>query len=137
MRMRIGLASVVAAALLVVALGGARAKGEARPPVAMIRLEGAIDVPSAEYLERGVRVAQEQGAQCLLILLNTPGGLGQPMKEMTETLLSSPVPTIVYVYPAGGFAISAGTFVTLSAHIAAMHPATTIGAAHPVVFNRE
>ena len=132
MRMRIGLASVVAAALVVVALGGARAKGEARPPVAMIRLEGAIDVPTAEYLERAVRVAEERGAQCLLILLNTPGGLGQPMKEMTETLLSSPVPTIVYVYPAGGFAISAGTFVTLSAHIAAMHPATTIGAAHPV-----
>ena len=132
MRMRIGLVIVVASALAVVALGGARAKGEARPPVAMIRLEGAIDVPTAEYLERAVRVAEERGAQCLLILLNTPGGLGQPMKEMTETLLNSPIPTIVYVYPAGGFAISAGTFVTLSAHIAAMHPATTIGAAHPV-----
>lgn len=133
MRMRIGLAMVLAAALGGgAATGAARWEGEARPPVAMIRLEGAIDVPTAEYLERAVRVAEERGAQCLLILLNTPGGLGQPMKEMTETLLSSPVPTIVYVYPAGGFAISAGTFVTLSAHIAAMHPATTIGAAHPV-----
>ena len=131
MHMRISLAIVLATVLGVV-LGGTRSEGAARPPVAMIRLEGAIDVPTAEYLERAVRVAEERGAQCLLILLNTPGGLGQPMKEMTETLLSSPVPTIVYVYPAGGFAISAGTFVTLSAHIAAMHPATTIGAAHPV-----
>ena len=86
MGMRIGLAIVLAAALGV-ALVGAGAAGEERPPVAMIRLEGAIDVPTAEYLERGVRVAQERGAQCLLILLNTPGGLGQPMKEMTETLL--------------------------------------------------
>ena len=101
-------------------------------PVAIIRLQGAIDVPSSEYLQRALRVAQEQDAQCLLIVLNTPGGLGQPMKEMTEALLNAPLPTIVYVYPAGAYAISAGTFVTLSAHIAAMHPTTTIGAAHPV-----
>jgi len=101
-------------------------------PVAMIRLQGPIDVPSSEYLQRALRLAQGQNAQCLLILLNTPGGLGQPMKEMTEALLNAPLPTIVYVYPAGAFAISAGTFVALSAHIAAMHPATTIGAAHPV-----
>jgi len=98
----------------------------------MIRLQGAIDVPSAEYLQRALRVAQEEDAQCLLILLNTPGGLGQPMKDMTEALLNAPLPTIVYVYPAGAYAISAGTFVALSAHITAMHPATTIGAAHPV-----
>jgi membrane-bound serine protease (ClpP class) len=106
---------------------------EVRRPVAVIRLEGAIDVPSAEYLDRALRVAQARNAQCLLILLNTPGGLGEPMKQMYEALLNAPLPTIVYVYPAGAYAISAGTFVTLSAHIAAMHPAaTTIGAAHPV-----
>ncbi len=128
----IGLAIAVAVVGLGLAAEEAQTGGEARPAVAMIRLEGAIDVPSAEYLERALRVAREQGAQCLLILLNTPGGLGQPMKDMTEALLNSPVPTIVYVYPAGAFAISAGTFVTLSANIAAMHPATTIGAAHPV-----
>jgi membrane-bound serine protease (ClpP class) len=98
----------------------------------MIQLEGAIDVPSSEYLRRALRLAEEEKAQCLVILLNTPGGLGQPMKDMTEALLNARVPTIVYVYPAGAYAISAGTFVTLSASIAAMHPATTIGAAHPV-----
>ena len=126
--------AVALIASLVACLGLAhpQAGEEARPPVAMIRLEGAIDVPSAEYLERALGVAQERDAQCLLILLNTPGGLGQPMKDMTEALLNAPIPTIVYVYPAGAYAISAGTFVTLSAHVAAMHPATTIGAAHPV-----
>ncbi len=104
----------------------------APPPVAMIRLDGAIDVPSAEYLERALSEARRQHAQALLILLNTPGGLGESMMDMTKSLLNSPLPTIVYVYPAGASAFSAGTFVTLAANIAAMHPATTIGAAHPV-----
>lgn len=101
-------------------------------PIAMIQLQGAIDVPSAEYLQRALKVAQSRDAQCLLVLLNTPGGLSQPMKDMTEDLLNASVPTIVYVYPAGAYAMSAGTFVTLAANIAAMHPATSIGAAHPV-----
>ncbi len=125
------LLALVALVLLGILCLGASA-GQERGPVMMIRIRGAIDVPSAEYLQRALRVAQEEDAQCLLILLNTPGGLGQPMKDMTEALLNAPLPTIVYVYPAGAYAISAGTFVALSAHIAAMHPATTIGAAHPV-----
>lgn len=125
------LLTLVALVLLGLLCLGASA-GQESGPVMMIRIRGAIDVPSAEYLQRALRVAQEEDAQCLLVLLNTPGGLGQPMKDMTETLLNAPLPTIVYVYPAGAYAISAGTFVTLSAHIAAMHPATTIGAAHPV-----
>jgi len=119
--------------LVAVQISGFAGEPESRPAqVAMMRLEGAIDVPSAEYLTRALGVAEETDAQCLLILLNTPGGLAQPMKDMTEALLNSPLPTIVYVSPAGGYAISAGTFITLSANIAAMHPATTIGAAHPV-----
>ena len=122
----------MASAVLMSASNVVLAAGGERAPVATIRLQGAIDVPSAEYLHRALRVSEEQGAQCLLILLNTPGGLSQPMKDMTEALLNASIPTIVYVYPAGAYAISAGTFVTLSAHIAAMHPATTIGAAHPV-----
>lgn len=127
------LAMTIMMMLLGIARGGiALAAEQGRAPVAMIQIEGTIDVPSAGYLERALREAQEQKAQCLLIELNTPGGLGQPMKNMTEALLNSTIPTIVYVYPAGAFAISAGTFITLSADIAAMHPATTIGAAHPV-----
>jgi membrane-bound serine protease (ClpP class) len=125
--------SLLIALILFAGLCLAARAGAAEPaPVAMIRLQGAIDVPSAEYLQRALRAAQEEGAQCLLILLDTPGGLGQPMDDMTKTLLNSPLPTVVYVYPAGAFAMSAGTFVTLSAHIAAMHPVSTIGAAHPV-----
>ncbi len=132
-RVRVSLTAVLTAlSAACLGLAHAQAGEEARPAVAMIRLEGAIDVPSAEYLERALSVAQGRDAQCLLILLNTPGGLGEPMKDMYEALLNASLPTIVYVYPAGAYAISAGTFVTLSAHIAAMHPATTIGAAHPV-----
>jgi len=126
-----GRLAVLLACLLAACLAPARA-AQSPAPVAMMRLEGAIDVASAEYLERAISEAQRQGAQCLLILINTPGGLGDPMKKMTEALLNAPLPTIAYVYPAGAFAMSAGTFITLSASIAAMQPATSIGAAHPV-----
>lgn len=123
---------MLAALCLAGSLAGSLPAPEERPPVAVVRLEGTIDVPSAEYLVRALRVAEEQQAQCLVVVLNTLGGLGQPMNDMTTALLNARIPTVVYVYPAGGFAISAGSFVTMAAHIAAMHPATTIGAAHPV-----
>ena len=66
------------------------------------------------------------------MLLDTPGGAVMPMMDMTKTALNAPLPVIVYVYPAGAWAMSAGTFITMSAHIAAMHPNTSIGAAHPI-----
>lgn len=128
------LAPLILIALIALA-GAAGAASGAAPepgPVAMIRLQGAIDVPSSEYLQRALRIAQEHDAQVLLILLDTPGGLGQPMQDMTKALLNAPIPTVVYVSPAGAHAMSAGTFVTLAAHVAAMHPVSTIGAAHPV-----
>ena len=107
--------------------------GQERPrPVAMIRLEGTVDVPSAGYLARALKIAEGNGSQALLILLDTPGGLVKPMTDMTKAMLNSPLPTIVYVSPAGAYAMSAGTFVTMAADVAAMHPATSIGAAHPV-----
>ncbi len=130
--MRTTLVILVLALTLAFIASGADAAAGSPQPIALIELQGAIDVPSAEYLQRGLRVAEQQHAQCLLILLNTPGGLGQPMKDMTEDLLNARLPTIVYVYPAGAYAMSAGTFVTLAANIAAMHPASSIGAAHPV-----
>jgi membrane-bound serine protease (ClpP class) len=131
MRVCLGIFAIAALAALL-ACQASSAASSATAPVAMIRIEGAIDVPSAEYLRRALRETQARKAQCLLIVLNTPGGLGQPMKDMTEALLNSPLPSIVYVYPAGAFAMSAGTFITLAGNIAAMHPATAIGAAHPV-----
>lgn len=123
------LVCVLAAWLLPARAGQAPARVA---PVAQMTLDGAIDVTSGEYLQRALGEAQRQGAQCLLILINTPGGLGDPMKKMTEALLNAKIPTIAYVYPAGAFAMSAGTFITLSADVAAMHPASSIGAAHPV-----
>ncbi len=118
--------------VLMMGLLGAAARAAPPRPVAVARIEGAIDVPTAEYLERSIEQAQSLGAQCLVVLVNTPGGLGSPMLRMSRALLNAPIPTITYVYPAGGFAISAGTYIVLSANIAAMHPATTIGGAHPV-----
>lgn len=125
-----GLLAAALAASWLVPVGTAQAP--AARPVAVITIEGALGVPMAGYLERAIQEAEAQGAQCLVVRLNTPGGLGQPMMDMVKALLNAPLPVIVYVSPAGAQAMSAGTFVTLAAHVAAMHPATTIGAAHPV-----
>ncbi len=101
-------------------------------PVSLLRLSGAIDVPSQEFLERGLKVAQGNGSQLLVVVINTPGGLGGPMEGMTQALLNAPIPTAAFVYPAGGHAWSAGTFITMAAGVAAMNPGTTVGAAHPI-----
>jgi len=111
------------------------APGRAAPrpaPVSVIHLTGAVDVPSSAYLARAVDLAEKNGSQALVVLLDTPGGAVAPMTEMTKTILNAPLPVIVYVYPAGGYAMSAGTFITMSAHVAAMQPNTSIGAAHPI-----
>jgi membrane-bound serine protease (ClpP class) len=76
--------------------------------------------------------AQSEGAQALIVQLNTPGGLERSMRSMVQTILGSPIPVIVYVAPTGARAASAGVFITMAAHVAAMAPATNIGAAHPV-----
>jgi membrane-bound serine protease (ClpP class) len=100
--------------------------------VALIEVDGAIGPATADYISRGIREAENQGAQCLIIQLDTPGGLLETTKTIVQSLLASPVPTVVYVAPAGAGATSAGCFITLAADVAAMAPATTIGAAHPV-----
>jgi len=74
--------------------------------------------------------AQSEGAQALIVQLNTPGGLERSMRSMVQTILGSPIPVIVYVAPTGARAASAGVFITMAAHVAAMAPATNIGAAH-------
>ena len=104
----------------------------ARPTALTIEITGAIDPPMAAYLKRALGRAEESKAAALLIRLNTPGGSLSATSEMTETLLTSPVPVIVYVAPSGARAASAGTFVTMAANVAAMAPGTVIGAAHPV-----
>jgi membrane-bound serine protease (ClpP class) len=101
--------------------------------VCLITINGAIGPATAGYVSRSIDEAQSQNAQCLVIQLNTPGGLLDSTKVIVQELLASPVPIVVYVAPVGASATSAGCFITLAASVAAMAPATTIGAAHPVM----
>jgi membrane-bound serine protease (ClpP class) len=100
--------------------------------VCLIKINGAIGPATASYISRSIGEAQSQNAQCLIIQLNTPGGLLDSTQVIVQQLLASPVPVVVYVAPIGATATSAGCFITLAASVAAMAPATTIGAAHPV-----
>lgn len=100
--------------------------------VKVITLETAITPVSAEYLIRAIREAENDNAECLIVQLDTPGGLMTSMEDIIKEILGATVPVIVYVAPSGAKAASAGVFITISAHIAAMAPATNIGAAHPV-----
>src|SRR4030095_6621612 len=100
--------------------------------VALIEVDGAIGPATADYISRAIGEAEKQGAPCLIIQLDTPGGLLETTKTIVQSLLASPVPTVVYVAPSGATATSAGCFITLPSDVAAMAPATTIGAAHPV-----
>ena len=100
--------------------------------VGLIKIDGAIGPATANYISRALDVAAAQNDECLVIQLDTPGGLLQSTKEIVETFYSSKVPTVVYVAPQGASAASAGVFITLAADVAAMAPNTTIGAAHPV-----
>ncbi len=100
--------------------------------VISIKIDGAINPVTAEFIHRSLQVARTEKAECLLIHLNTPGGLLESTRKIVSDILESPVPVVVFVSPAGSRAASAGVFITLSADIAAMAPGTNIGAAHPV-----
>jgi membrane-bound serine protease (ClpP class) len=100
--------------------------------VFLSNVDGAIGPATASYISRSVDEARAAGAQCLIIQLNTPGGLLDSTRLIVQKLLGSSIPVVVYVAPTGATAASAGCFITLAANVAAMAPATTIGAAHPV-----
>jgi len=100
--------------------------------VIVINADMAIHPPGADYIESGIKKAIEQNAECLIINLNTPGGLLKSTRVIVTQFLQSEIPIIVYVSPSGSQAASAGVFITMAAHIAAMAPGTNIGAAHPV-----
>ena len=102
--------------------------------VSLIKIDGAIGPATASYVSRSIDEARAQNAQCLIIQLNTPGGLLDSTQTIVQSFLGSTVPVVVYVAPTGSTATSAGCFITIAASIAAMAPATTIGAAHPVAF---
>jgi len=102
------------------------------PKIEVLTVNGTIVPAVASYVDRGISRAESEGAVACIIELNTPGGLLNSTEEIVQRILNARVPVIVYVSPHGSWAASAGTFITLSAHIAAMAPGTSIGAAHPV-----
>ena len=100
--------------------------------VLVIDVDGSINPVSSDYIKRGIGKAEKEHAQCLVIRLNTPGGLLQSTRVIVSAILDAPIPVVVYVSPVGSHAGSAGVFITMAGHIAAMAPGTNIGAAHPV-----
>lgn len=105
--------------------------------VISIKLEGTINPASAAFIEKSIENACREKAECIIIHLNTPGGLLKSTRTIVSNILESPVPVVVYVSPGGAHAGSAGVFITLAAHIAAMAPGTNIGAAHPVALQEQ
>ncbi len=103
-----------------------------KEPVYTIEVDGIINPATAKFIVDSIDEATQQGAQCLIIQLDTPGGLMESMRIIVKKELASTIPIIVYVAPGGARAASAGVFVTMAANIAAMAPGTHIGAAHPV-----
>ena len=104
----------------------------AKETVSLIKIDGAIGPATASYISRSIDEARAQNTQCLIIQLNTPGGLLDSTQTIVQSFLGSTEPVVVYVAPTGSTATSAGCFITIAASVAAMAPATTIGAAHPV-----
>ena len=102
------------------------------PLVMVLTADGAVTPTMGEYLARGLRLAEQRGAELLIFQLNTPGGGVETMTDIVEIIRGSKIPVVVYVAPRGAIAGSAGTVITLAGHVAAMAPETAIGAASPV-----
>src|SRR6478609_2081916 len=120
--------------MLALLVGGAAAwADDARPaPVVAMQIDGAISPASADDLRRGLALAQRQGAQLLVLQMDTPGGLATSMRGMIREILASPIPVATFVAPGGARAASAGTYILYASHVAAMTPASNLGAATPV-----
>lgn len=122
----LGVAAISLAALALFA--GSAGAGH----INVITIDGSINPASSDYLQGAIRQSESDGAEALLIELDTPGGLLSSTKDIIQAMLNAEVPVIVFVSPKGAWAASAGTFITLAGHIAAMAPGTSIGAASPI-----
>ena len=118
--------------LLAILALGAAPLSHADGTAVILDLEGAIGVATAEYIIGGIEDAEEQGATLIVIRMDTPGGLVNSMRDIVTAILGSDVPVATYVSPNGARADSAGTYILLASHIAAMAPTTHLGAATPV-----
>jgi membrane-bound serine protease (ClpP class) len=122
------LKALLAASVLLVSAIAARADGT----VVVLEIKGGIGVATAEYILSGIEHAESSAAELIIINMDTPGGLMAPMRDIVQAILGSSVPVATYVTPAGARADSAGTYILLASHIAAMTPTTHLGAATPV-----
>lgn len=120
-------ATLIAIAGLAVS-AASRAEGRA----VVLDIEGALGVATAEYIVTGIKDAQAENAKLIIIRMDTPGGLMEPMRDIVQAILGSSVPVVTYVSPGGARADSAGTYILLASHVAAMAPTTHLGAATPV-----
>ena len=127
--------AIAAAVLLLVAgatLGSAAQAATSSNRVIAVEFENDVNPVTRDFVEQQIDRAEREDYDAVVILLDTPGGLVSSMEDIVKAELASTVPVIVYVSPTGARAASAGAFITIAAHVAAMAPATNIGAAHPV-----
>lgn len=120
------------ATLFLLILAFASSAAFAVRPVEVLTLNGMIEPAVASYVENGIARAESDNASAVVIIMDTPGGMYDPMQDIVRAELASSVPVIVYVSPNGARAASAGTFITMAANVAAMAPVSRIGSAHPV-----
>ncbi len=123
--------ALFAAIILVIGLFNA-GNAQERTKVHVMKIDGSINPAVASMINSSIQTARDEGSEMLIIQINTPGGLLTSTRAIVSDILESEIPVAVFVYPSGSSATSAGVFITLAGHVAAMSPGTNMGAAHPV-----